>query len=63
MIKKNGQKETKESKLSLGSWLAFWAANMICNQLLYLFFKLRNKLPLNKLQISFIMLAKEGNLN
>ena len=63
MIKKKGQKGTKEIKLSLGSWLAFWAANMICNQLLDLFFKLRNKLPLNKLQISFIMLAKEGNLN
>ena len=25
-----GEKGTKESKLSLGSWLAFWAANMTC---------------------------------
>ena len=24
------KKGTKESKLSLGSWISFWAANMMC---------------------------------
>ena len=28
---KKGEKGTKESKLSLGYWLAFWVANMMCN--------------------------------
>ena len=40
---KNKQKGTKESKLSLGSWLAFWAANMICTSMLDITFKLRRK--------------------
>ena len=39
-MKKNGQKGTKESKLSLGSWLAFWAANTACTCMLDITFKL-----------------------
>ena len=34
---KNGAKRNqgkKESNISLGSWLAFWAANMICTSML-----------------------------
>ena len=33
----------KESKLSLGSWLAFWAANMICTFMLDITLRLERK--------------------
>ena len=54
------QKGTKESKLSLGSWLVVWEANEICNFLAE-YETLKNSKGnylISKLQISFIMLAK-----
>ena len=33
-IMKNGQKGTNESKLSLGSSISFWEANMICTSMI-----------------------------
>ena len=40
---KKMQKRTKESKLSLGSWIAFWAANMIFTFMLDITLRLERK--------------------
>ena len=40
---KKVKKGTKESKLSLGSWLAFRAANVMCTNCWILSFKTENK--------------------
>ena len=37
------KKGTKESKLSLGSWIVVWAANEMCTDCWILFFLNRNK--------------------
>jgi len=55
------QKGTKESKLSLGSWLAVWAANEMCTFIAEyetLKYSKGNYLK-SKLQIFFKMLAKK----
>ena len=60
------QKETKESKLSLGSWLAFWEANEICTFLAE-FKSLKNekrKLPYEQaLDLCFSYLQKKKFLH
>ena len=56
------QKETKESKLSLGYWLAVWAANDMCTFIVeyeILNYSKGNYLKI-KLQIFIKMLAKRG---
>ena len=56
------QKGTKERKLSLGSWLAIWAANEMCTFIAEyetLKYNKGNYLN-NKLQIFIKMLAKIG---
>ena len=55
------QKGTKESKLSLGSWLDVWEANEICTFLAEYETLKNNKgnYLISKLQISFIMLVKK----
>ena len=55
------QKGTKESKLSLGSWLDFWATNEMCNFIAEyetLKYSKGNYLK-SKLQFFFKMLAKK----
>ena len=56
------QKGTKESKLSLGYWLAIWATNEMCNFIAEyetLKYNEGNYLK-SKLQIFIKMLAKRG---
>ena len=56
------QKGTKESKISLGSWLVFWEANNMCNFIVEyetLNYSKGNYLK-SKLQIFIKMLAKRG---
>ena len=52
-------KITKESKLSLGSWLAFWAANTMCTQMQDSTLKFQRKTTLCKFYIYFKVLAKK----